>query len=268
MKVSVLIPFFDDLRDLPAALEGLAAQTFRDFEVVLVADGSPESVVREAGAMAARFFPVRTQWSLQVYAENRGPGYARNYGILFGARGEYIAVQDSDDVSMPGRLASAVKHLDAGADLFYSDILEGTSPELAERIPARAPETITEDQWLLRRDWFGIRHNGLVYRRRTALLYPYPAFARGFGEDTLFLMQMGLFAKAKLAYDPEPLVFARVRPESLSHSPAARQSRKKRHRLSAAFFDYYYRLGGGLRGGDADSWRRLLWSAFSEAPGK
>src|ERR1035441_4810916 len=88
--VSVIIPFYnaDDL--IGAALESVFAQSFKNFEVIVVNDGSPnkESLQR----------PLRPYLSRIIYMsqENRGPSAARNLAIRR-AQGELLAFLDSDD---------------------------------------------------------------------------------------------------------------------------------------------------------------------------
>ncbi|HTL47836.1 MAG TPA: glycosyltransferase family 2 protein [Verrucomicrobiae bacterium] len=240
-KASVIIPFFES-GFLGETLEGLARQTSTDFEVVLVADGSPADEVKKAARVLAGAFKDPARRKLLAYDQNRGPGYARNYGIQFGASGKFIVAHDSDDLSLPRRVELLVRKLEQGRDLVYSDFREGVSLEDSAVLHAMAPEQITEDHWLMRKGWFGICHGTCAYRRDLALMYPYPSYARGFGEDTLFLIQMGLFAKPRMAYVPEPLLFYRRRQNSLSHSAAAVSTLEERLRKASDFFGYYHGL--------------------------
>jgi len=186
------------------------------------------------------------------YKTNQGPGYARNYGIQYGARGKYIIVQDSDDVSFPRRVELSVRALDAGADLFYGDALRGVRASKARRLICKEPGTISLDNWMVKNDtWFGITHGAIAYRRKLALLYPYPVYARGYGEDTQFLMVLGLFAGIRLAYAAEPLLYIRVLNSSLSNAKLAGDTRQKRLALCGTYFGHYYGLAIKSRGAAA-----------------
>jgi glycosyltransferase involved in cell wall biosynthesis len=89
MLFSVIIPTYNRPQLLRAALESVFAQTFTDYEVIAVDDGSTdetEQVLRSYGQQL-RFFRQ----------ENSGPGAARNLGMTQ-ARGDYVAFLDSDDI--------------------------------------------------------------------------------------------------------------------------------------------------------------------------
>lgn len=103
-KVSVVIPTYNTARFVGAAVESVLAQTFEDFEVIIVDDGSTDNT-RE---IIARFVDPRIRY---VYQENQERSAARNAGIRL-ARGEYIAFLDADDVWLPEKLALQVSLLE------------------------------------------------------------------------------------------------------------------------------------------------------------
>jgi cellulose synthase/poly-beta-1,6-N-acetylglucosamine synthase-like glycosyltransferase len=114
-KVSVVIPAYNCAKYLPTALESVLAQTYRDFEIVVVDDGSTddtESVIR-GYAPAVRYLKTA----------NSGPASARNRGIRASV-GEYVAFLDADDWWEPKKLEAQVHELkqDADAALAYSDM--------------------------------------------------------------------------------------------------------------------------------------------------
>ncbi len=92
MKVSLIIPVYNAEATLPALLRSVAAQTFRDFELVFVDDGCTDrtpDILQEFAAGSA--LPCRI-----IRQENRGVAAARNRG-LEAATGEYIGFADADD---------------------------------------------------------------------------------------------------------------------------------------------------------------------------
>ena len=102
-KVSVVMPAFrkrpDDTASahwLEEALDSIRAQTFGDWEIVLVDDGSPAPIA-----------PVKTDDLVVVRQPNTGPGGARNVGSVI-AKGQLIAFLDSDDHWRPEKLAKQV----------------------------------------------------------------------------------------------------------------------------------------------------------------
>lgn len=103
MLVSVIIPLFNKGPYIARCLVSVASQSFNDFEVIVVDDGSTDT-----GAAQARNFPddrVRV-----ISQTNRGPGHARNRGVD-AARGELIAFLDADDEWLPSYLSESVRLL-------------------------------------------------------------------------------------------------------------------------------------------------------------
>ena len=94
--VSVVIPTYNCAPYLAESLESVLAQTFRDFEIVVVDDGSTD----HTWAVLGRYAGVATI----VRAPHGGLSAARNAGLT-AARGEWIAFHDADDVALPDRLA-------------------------------------------------------------------------------------------------------------------------------------------------------------------
>ena len=97
MKYSLIIPVYNRPDEVDELLASLEVQTLKDFEVVVVEDGSSipcQNVVNEhASRLALRYFQK----------ENSGPGQSRNYGAER-SQGEYLIVLDSDCVLPPGYL--------------------------------------------------------------------------------------------------------------------------------------------------------------------
>jgi hypothetical protein len=97
MIFSVVIPTYNRLPLLLSALASVRAQRFRDFEIVVVDDGSTDGTA-EALRTAGMTLSLLRQ-------DNRGPGAARNRGARE-ARGDYLAFLDSDDLWFPWTLAT------------------------------------------------------------------------------------------------------------------------------------------------------------------
>jgi glycosyltransferase involved in cell wall biosynthesis len=103
--VSVVIPAFNQAQVIGRALDSVAAQTFRDFEVIVVDDGSTDQTAEVvSGAGIAGLQMIRHQ-------QNRGASAARNTGIA-AAAGRLIAFLDSDDIWHSDKLARQVTALD------------------------------------------------------------------------------------------------------------------------------------------------------------
>ena len=139
--VSIIIPAYNAAQYIGEALDSVFAQTFSDYEVIVVNDDSPDTFELER-ALA----PYRGR-IVYVKQENRGPGGARNTAILK-ARGECVALLDSDDVWLPTFLAEQMEVLreNPALDLVYADaLLFGDGPSAGRTFmqfnPSRGPVT-------------------------------------------------------------------------------------------------------------------------------
>ena len=104
MKYSFIIPVFNRPSEVDELLESLCAQTYKEFEAIVVEDGSQvpcEDVVKKyADRLDVHYFTK----------DNSGPGQTRNYGVER-AKGEYVLILDSDVVLPPGYLAAVDEEL-------------------------------------------------------------------------------------------------------------------------------------------------------------
>ncbi len=103
-KVSVVIPAYNAMAYLPETLESVFRQTFTDFEVLIINDGSSDHIVQ----WVAQITDPRVKLISQ---ENQGLPGARNTGIAY-ARGEYVAFVDADDLWQPTKIERQVRCLE------------------------------------------------------------------------------------------------------------------------------------------------------------
>ena len=111
LRVSVITLFLNGEAYLAEAIESVIAQTFTNWEFLLVDDGSGPAATAIAKEYAARL-PGRIRYLEHPNHENRGMSATRNLGIRH-ARGELIAFIDADDIWLPSKLAAHVDLLDA-----------------------------------------------------------------------------------------------------------------------------------------------------------
>jgi hypothetical protein len=113
-KVSVVIPCYGYAHLLPETVESVLAQTFQDFEILVVDDGSPD----DTATVAQRLIEAHPKAAISLLRRpNSGqPAVARNTGIAR-ARGELILCLDADDLLEPTFLELMVAALDARPDL-------------------------------------------------------------------------------------------------------------------------------------------------------
>jgi glycosyltransferase involved in cell wall biosynthesis len=114
--VSVIVPAYNTAEFITETLESVFQQTFQDFEVIVINDGSPDTARLES---ALKRFLGKIVYLKQ---ENRGLSGARNTGIRQ-ARGEYLAFLDSDDYWSPLYLEKQMEHFaqQPGLDAVYCD---------------------------------------------------------------------------------------------------------------------------------------------------
>jgi glycosyltransferase involved in cell wall biosynthesis len=177
-EVSILMPVFDT----PAAFfaecwESIRAQTFREWELVLVDDGTraPETIAEiERIADDPRVVLIRLE-------ENHGIAPALNIG-LGRCRGRLVARMDADDKMMPTRLQRQFEYLQAHPDvsILGTQILgiEWTTDEVFP--PTAHPEQVTDEYIKHQRDtseiWF-LNHPTVMFRRREVMnLGGYPMY--------------------------------------------------------------------------------------------
>ena len=199
--VSVIIPAFRASRDIPDALASVFAQTFTDFEVVVVDDGSPDAAALEA---AVAPFRSRLRYIVQP---NLGAGAARNAGIR-ASTGRLIAFLDADDRWMPDFLARQVAFLNADRRraLVYCDAwLSGNAPLAGRRFMEGAPSDGEVTLVSLIAQRCNIATSTVVVRRR-------PLIAAGLFDETLrrgqdFELWLRLaWRGAEIAYQRDVLV--------------------------------------------------------------
>ena len=108
--VTVVIPCYNQAHFLGEAIESVLSQSYKNFEVIVVDDGSTDNTAEVAERYGERVRVVRQ--------ENQGLSGARNSG-LGEAEGEYVVFLDADDRLLPGALATGLQHLDAHTECAF-----------------------------------------------------------------------------------------------------------------------------------------------------
>lgn len=106
-RISCLLPVYNGEEFLAEAVRSILSQTYRDFELVIVDDGSSDSSPQILAALAAEDGRIRV-----VRRENGGIVAALNTGLAV-CRGEYVARMDADDIALPDRFQFQLDYLDA-----------------------------------------------------------------------------------------------------------------------------------------------------------
>ena len=135
MRYSIIVPVYNRPDEVAELLESLSTQTCKDFEVVIVEDGSKipckDVCDKYAGILDLHYY----------FKDNSGPGPSRNYGVER-AQGEYVIILDSDVVLPVGYMAA----VDSSLSTQTSDIRHQTSSPDAFGGPDAAHESFTDVQ--------------------------------------------------------------------------------------------------------------------------
>ena len=212
--VSVIIPFYNADDHIGAALRSVFAQTFKNFEVIVVNDGSPHNQQLES---ALRPYMSRIIYMSQ---ENRGPSAARNLAIRR-AQGELLAFLDSDDTWFPEYLSEQTKLLEASPslDLIYCDAFLMGDPASAGKTFMQVCSSngpVTFESLLVERTQ--VPTSGTVVRRQCVLAAG--LFDERFrcAEDHDLWLRIA-YHGGKIAYHRKVLLRRLVRPDSLGSHP-------------------------------------------------
>ena len=220
--VSVVIPAYNVAPYIAETLNSVFAQTFTDFEVIVVDDGSADSeeLERTLGPYLDRVRYVRQ--------ENRGAGAARNRGIRE-ARGEFVAFLDSDDLWGPEYLEEQVRFLrENGYDLAYADaLLFGDSPIAGKTYMQTAPSVGPVTFLSLVRNECNIITSGVVARRCTLVKVGLFNESLRNGQDFELWARLARNG-ARLGYQRKVLLRYRCREGSLSGDIMNRITRETR----------------------------------------
>lgn len=117
-RVSILIPSYNHARFLPACVKGMQDQTFQDWEVILIDDGSSDESVELARDYA------KGEPRLRVFVNERNLGtYGTEQRALEMSQAEFVAILNSDDLWAPEKLALQIKALEAQPDVPLAYVL-------------------------------------------------------------------------------------------------------------------------------------------------
>lgn len=111
-RVSVLMPAYNVEKYVGEAIESILNQTFKDFEFIIINDGSTDNTAKIIKEYAKKDKRIK----FINHSKNKGISETRNE-LLNSASGKYAAYHDSDDISLPTRLETQVNFLDKNPDI-------------------------------------------------------------------------------------------------------------------------------------------------------
>lgn len=148
MKVSVIMAVYDGERYLKEAINSILTQTFEDFELLIVNDGSTD---RTADILKEYDDP-----RIKLFSQPNKGCVAASHLAINNAKGKYLAIMDADDIALPERLSKSVTYLDSHRDVVLVGTGYITRNELtgSERIDIPPTDDYTLKRCLLRYDPF------------------------------------------------------------------------------------------------------------------
>ena len=231
-EISVIVPLYNARKYLREAIDSVLAQTFQDFEIIVVDDCSTDG----SWDLVNRLYGENDKVRLHRHECNKTAGGARNTGLIH-AKGKYVAFLDGDDLYMPEALSIMYRaaeeyqaevvhspgclvptgdqeHIDIGA-VFRTIIFDKLTPE-EKPVLLPADKSYRARQWASRR-LYGTIWNKLVRKdfldihgiRFEEDIFP--------GEDALFLFRCVMYA-ANYVRIPEVFYIYRRPETSVTHS--------------------------------------------------
>ncbi len=209
-EVSVVMSVFDSAPYLESALRSILEQTDVDLEFVIVDDGSTDGSSDVLAEFAREDRRIRL-----LRQENRGLTRALIAGCRL-AQGEFIARQDSDDLSLPSRLATQLRLIRSDGNLaFVSSSAEVMGPQGETLLVHHRPADKAEATRLLwSREAGPPGHGSVMFRRSTYERVGGYREAMYFAQDSDLWLRLARVGG--LAYSPEVLYRYRVAPQSIS----------------------------------------------------
>ena len=191
VRFSIIIPVYNRDEPLRRALDSLARQTFRNFEAIVVDDGSTPEFGERIQALVTSLDDSR--FSVIRYQPNRNGAYARNRGIE-AARGEYICLLDSDDEWFPEKLERINQALEVEPHWQvvhhpYQNVIHGERSAPFPRQARRADESVAEYSFCTNRVG-GIQSSCLIVKRELAQQVRFNDKLRGH-QDWDFSLRLG-----------------------------------------------------------------------------
>ncbi len=213
--ISVLIPVYNVKEYLSACLDSVLKQTFQDFEVICINDGSTDNSLDILNQYAQKDNRIHI-----ILQENQGVSVARNTG-LSNAKGDYITFLDSDDMIAPTFLETLITALEKNpsAQFAWCDFKEEIpnsfiKTDISTFITVKNPL----DHFILRKKpRIGASSCAKLYKKQVLNNLEFPK-GLTVGEDLIFLYTLLLQSKVAV-YVSEVLYFYRIRENSAMHKP-------------------------------------------------
>ena len=228
-KISVIVPIYKVEQYLNECVESIVNQTYKNLEILLVDDGSPDNCGKMINEWEKKDSRIKA-----LHKANGGLGDARNYGFAH-SLGEYIAFIDSDDYVEKTYLEKLIKVLEKkDADIagcrFYRNKKDNSGflyPKGDEKYrftlsPEKFMECVYNDFGVFCVAW------GKIYKRHVIVENMYPKVK--IAEDAMVIREVS-FRCDRITYIPDALYMYRDREGSIQRSAMVRQLKDQQDRM-------------------------------------
>ena len=261
-KVSVIIPFYNGVEWLCEAVQSILDQTYKNVEIIVVNDGSPEDIK-----------PFLDRYGDKVvyrYQENQGPAVARNLAMSI-ATGDYLAYEDADDIWLPTKLEKQIGFMEEKGFMWSHTGFYYWWPETGKMklISNKYDYDDIREQMLVS---FKMVTPSVVVHRRTMEEHPeinFPPELRK-SQDTAYFASLAKYYKVALVQ--EPLVKIRMRGDNSNLQVLIRfEKRAKLYqdnkdkmpfamRVSGCMYVFFHKLFGMKRGQVKEFIGKCMWA--------
>jgi GT2 family glycosyltransferase len=232
VPVSVLLPVYNGEQYVGKTIESILSQSYRDYEFLIIDDGSRDGTPKILEHYAQRDPRIRL-----LQHSNHGVGYTLNRGINE-ARGRLLAEIGADDLALPGRLQKQVDFLEGNPDYVlvggYLRIIDPHDRPIGLRAYPTSDARLRERMLL----YNPFASPALMYRRADALAVAGYSSRFSTSEDYDFLLRLA--RRGKVANLPEPLTAYRLHPGQTKSKATLRQLRDTVAIKRTAYAEYGY----------------------------
>ncbi len=207
-KISVVVPVYNTKDQLKTCLNALLRQSFKELEIIVVDDGSPD----DAKELILEYHNQYKDIIIPIIKENEGPGIARNTGIQH-ARGEYLGFVDSDDWADPEMYKKLYKAASKGHDFILCDYVEIQKEGQRFLLRGFTGTSFNHRQAVLHSTDAAFSCNKLIKKS----LFRHLMYPDGWYEDLATIPILLSYAESP-AYVDKPLYYYKVRSGSITNS--------------------------------------------------
>ena len=237
--ISIILPVYNLEKYILACLKSISLQTFKDFEVILVDDGSTDG----SGKICDEYIKEDPRFKV-FHKQNRGVSSARNFG-LDKVQGDYVYFCDSDDLLFEDCLETLIKNMNDYIDCSIGGyiITDSTGKAITDNINYKESYISIEDTLV---DFYNPLYktfNGYIWNRlfkRSIIQDHNIRFKENIyiKEDGLFLVEYLCKCKNKTFYTTKPVYKYLQHPSSVMHTCLDTVNKKSLSRLEGTIFCY------------------------------